>query len=190
MGKREYYYVGPSEFREAAKSQPPGTNIANLDDLRTWIASAQTDRAPDGTRVATFTVSTDGKLLLAPRRSEHVACASGGPVLSAGEIAFDDQLTVTEISNQSTGFCPEPESWVTVAHALDRIGISHPERFTTEVVFRLCPGCGERNIVKDDWYYCTMCDAELPQKWNFSRKANVGEQSDGPESPNGRFPNG
>ncbi|MEU6730442.1 hypothetical protein ABZ917_42625 [Nonomuraea wenchangensis] len=30
----------------------------------------------------------DGVLLLAPRRSEHVACAGGRPVLSAGEISF------------------------------------------------------------------------------------------------------
>lgn len=181
MGKREYEYVGPAELRDAAKSQASGTGIATLDDLRAWLASVEMDRSPDGTHIATFTINLDGKMLLAPRRSEHVACASGGPVLSAGEIGFDDELTVTEISNQSTGFCPEPESWPTVANALDRIGIPNPERFTTEVVFRLCPRCGERNIVKDEWYYCTMCDAELPRTWNFSRNANVGEQSDARE---------
>ena len=190
MGKREYHYVGPSEYRDSAKSQSPGTTIATLDDLRAWIASAQTDRAQDGTSLATFAINLDGELLLAPRRSEHVVCASGGPVLSAGEIGFDDELAVTEISNQSTGFCPESESWLTVAHALDRTGIPHPERFTTEVLFRLCPGCGERNIVKDEWYYCTMCNAELPQDWNFSPNANLGEPSDRPESPTGRFSNG
>ena len=178
MGRREYHYVGPSRLRDAAKSQPSGIRIASPDDLRAWLAFTQTDRSPDGTYVATFTVGVDGELLLAPRRSEHVACASGGPVLSAGEIGFDDELTVMEISNQSTGFCPEPESCATVVTALDRIGIPHPGRFTTEVVFRLCPTCGERNIVKDDWYYCTMCDAELPRNWNFSRNTNVGEQSD------------
>jgi hypothetical protein len=175
MVKREYKYVGPIEFRDAAKSQPSGISIATLDELRTWLASGQTDRLQDGTYVVTFTIDLDGKLLLAPRRSEHVACASGGPVLSAGEISFDDDLTVTEISNQSTGFCPEPESWMTVANALDRIGIQHPQRFTTEVVFRLCPSCGERNIVKDNWYYCTICDAVLPVGWNFSLATNVGE---------------
>lgn len=190
MCKREYHYVGPAKIRDAAKSQPSGTSIATLDDLRAWLASAVTDRSPDGTHIVTFTINLDGELLLAPRRSEHVACASGGPVLSAGEIGFDEELTVTEISNQSTGFCPQPESWTTVARALDRIGIPHPERFTTEVVFRLCPSCGERNIVKDDWFYCTICDAELPRSWNFSRDAYVGEPSDGPESPTGRFPNG
>ena len=81
-------------------------------------------------------------------RSEHVACAAGGPVLSAGEITFDDECNVPEISNQSTGFCPEPESWSTVERALDRVGIEHPGGFTIAVVFRLCPKCHERNIVK------------------------------------------
>jgi hypothetical protein len=183
MGTREYEYVGPREFRDAAKSQPSGSRIISFDDLRAWLTSTQTDRSPDGTYIATFTIDVDGGLLLAPRRSEHVACASGGPVLSAGEIGFDDELTVTEITNQSTGFCPEPESWANVATALDRIGIRHPGRLTTEVVFRLCPSCGERNIVKDDWYYCTICDADLPRIWNFSRNANVGEQCGEREPP-------
>ncbi len=61
------------------------------------------------------------------------------------------------------GFGRQPESWTTDGMALDRIGFSHPAQLTTEVVFRLWPSCGERNIVKDDWYYCTMCDARLPQ---------------------------
>lgn len=183
MGKREYEYVGPIEFRDVAKSQPSGISIATLDELRAWLESGQTDRLPNGTFVATFTIDLDGKLLLAPRRSEHVACASGGPVLSAGEICFDADFTATEISNQSTGFCPEPESWMTVANALDRIGVQHPQRFTTEILFRLCPNCRERNIVKDNWYYCTICDADLPLDWNFSRDANVGEQSDARKSP-------
>lgn len=186
MDRHEYHYVGPLAIQDAAKLQPAGTRIASREDLRAWLASGQTDRSPDGTNVATFTIDVDGKLLLAPRRSEHVACASGGPVLSAGEICIDDDLTVTEITNQSTGFCPEPESWATVVAALDRIGIPHPPRFTTEVVFRLCPSCGERNIVKDDWYFCTICDATLPQNWNFARNTDVGERSD-PQEPSSRM---
>jgi hypothetical protein len=33
-------------------------------------------------------IDAKGNLLLAERCSEHVACAGGGPVLSAGEIFF------------------------------------------------------------------------------------------------------
>ncbi len=69
----------------------------------------------DGSFIATFIITLNEELLVAPRRSEHVACASGGPVLSAGEITFDDNLVVIEVTNQSTGFCPEPESWASVA---------------------------------------------------------------------------
>ena len=39
--------------------------------------------------------------------------------------------------------------------------------FTTRVVFRLCPACNERNIVKDGWFVCDLCGADLPGNWNF-----------------------
>jgi hypothetical protein len=70
-------------------------------------------------------------------------------------------------SNQSTGYCPDPDCWPAVAAALDRAGIPHPGRFTVEVIFRRCPSCGERNLVKDDWFVCALCEAELPREWNF-----------------------
>lgn len=174
MNFREYHYVGPSKIWEAARSQSSGTRILALGDLSTWLATSDTDRKLDGTFIATFVISLSSELLLAPRRSEHVACASGGPVLSAGEITFDDSHTVTEITNQSTGFCPEPESWIAVEKALGRIGLAHPGRFTSEIVYRLCPACHERNAVKDSWYYCALCDAKLPEHWNFNRDTALG----------------
>ena len=93
------------------------------------------------------------------------------PVLSAGEIAFErgpGGPEVTSATNQSTGYCPEPSSWPTVAAALDRIGVPHPGRFTNEFTFRRCPGCGERNLVRDGDFTCAICDAELPAAWNFT----------------------
>ena len=57
----------------------------------------------------TFVVDLEGVLRLAPRRSEHVACAGGRPVLSAGEVSFErgpDGWEVTSATNQSTGYCP------------------------------------------------------------------------------------
>lgn len=166
--QREYYYVGPIGIRELARSQPAGARITSLDELRAWLESSDAIELTSAqTRIATFTVDLSNTLLLAPRRSEHVACASGGPVLCAGEITFDNNFEVIEITNQSTGFCPEPESWPFVAIALDRAGITHPGRFTTEVIFRLCPNCQQRNIVKDLWFHCALCDSKLPSHWNF-----------------------
>jgi hypothetical protein len=77
------------------------------------------------------------------------------------------RLEVVEVTNQSTGFCPEPESWSVVATALDRAGIPQPGCFTQEIIFRRCPFCGQRNIVKDGWFVCGLCGADLPRHWNL-----------------------
>ena len=168
MAHRQYRYVGPNDIRDSAlRSSPPGTLISCVEELVAWIASNSADAGSDGSLVATFVIDVRGSILLAPRRSEHVACAGGGPVLSAGEITFSPEGEVISVSNQSTGFCPEPESWPAVAAALDAISVDRPDGFTTCVLFRLCPGCNERNIVKDEWFVCDLCGADLPEKWNF-----------------------
>jgi hypothetical protein len=99
-----------------------------------------------------------------------VACAG----VSVGEITFEPGPggpEVTSATNQSTGYCPEPGSWPTVAVALDRIGGPHPGRFTDEFTFRRCPQCGERNLVRDGDFSCAICEAELPVAWNFGSAA-------------------
>jgi hypothetical protein len=90
-------------------------------------------------------------------------------VLSAGEMTFlldGDELDVIDVSNQSTGYCPEPESWPQVALPLDQIPTKHPGRFTQEIVFRRCTSCDQINVVKDNWFVCLFCGKELPTKWN------------------------
>lgn len=173
--RRLYNYVGPKSIAEAVRNQPGGVRIASSENLCDWLDdnAAQTisgRKVPQSSRtwVATYTINPDGFLYLAPRRSEHVACAKGGPVLSAGELRIDAQRVVIEVSNQSTGFCPEPESWPAVDDALDRACIQHPSSFTTEVIFRRCPSCENRNLVKDGWFYCGVCDHALPEQWNFA----------------------
>ena len=81
--------------------------------------------------------------------------------------SVDDDVEVAEITNQSTGYCPEPESWPAVAAALDDAGIDHAGGFTVSIQFRRCVGCGQRNLVKDEVYSCQSCGAELPRAWNF-----------------------
>jgi hypothetical protein len=165
-----YSYVGPSEIKARVACRPAGTRIASASDLLAWLRETGQHPGPDGLVAATFVINTAGQLLLADRRSEHVGCAGGAAVLSAGEMFFlveGDAVEVAEVTNQSTGYCPEPESWRAVAAALDRIGVAHPGRFTTEVVFRRCERCGERNVVKDGWFVCGVCGADLPERWNF-----------------------
>lgn len=158
---RRYSYVGPASIRDELAGAEPGTPITCSRDL---------ERFADGEPL-TFVVDAKSVLRVAPRRSEHVACAGGGEVLTAGELTAvrgrSGGCRIVEISNQSAGYCPEPESWGAVADALDRAQIPHPGRFTFEAVFRRCPGCGERNLVKDGDFVCALCEAPLPSRWNF-----------------------
>ncbi|NET10889.1 MAG: hypothetical protein F6K16_40630, partial [Symploca sp. SIO2B6] len=163
--------------RAAAQSQNPPhpaskwieiQRINTVSDLITWLSLGLTERTADSNWIATFTISVERILNIAPRRSEHIACSAGNPVLSAGEMTIDGQYRITEISNQSTGFCPEPESWQIVESTLNQIGLQHPGEFTNPMIFRCCPNCNECNIVKDAWYVCMICGAKLPEKWNFT----------------------
>jgi len=164
---RLYSYVGPSEILEASRSAQPGTLIEGLHQLLQWLNDHADDADATGLITATFVIDPYGKLRLASRRSEHVACASGGPVQSAGEITFSPDGEVVEVNNHSTGFCPEPDSWTACCEVFDSLGVKHPGEFSRKVIFRLCPTCNERNVVKDDWYVCDLCGEELPEQWNF-----------------------
>ncbi|WP_405828075.1 MULTISPECIES: hypothetical protein [unclassified Streptomyces] len=163
---RSYRYVGPVDLRALVRPENEGRRIGSAADFDDWVSG------PAPAELAepfTFVVDTAGVLRLAPRRSEHVACAGGGPVLGAGEIGFrreSGRWVVREVSNQSTGYCPDAGSWTAVADALDAAGIGHPPGFTHEVVFRRCPSCRELNIVREEDFVCVFCDGALPREWN------------------------
>ncbi|MFL6074129.1 MAG: hypothetical protein ACJ73S_12100 [Mycobacteriales bacterium] len=165
---RRYRYVGPPDLRAAAPRGESGRPIRSGADFDAWAATVP-DR--DLAEPFTFVVDTAGTLRLAPRRSEHVACAGGGEVLAAGEIAFacrPSGWAVTEVTNQSTGYCPDASCWPAVAAALDHAGLPHPPAFTAALTFRRCPDCGERNVVKDDDFTCAVCGGDLPRRWNVA----------------------
>lgn len=156
-------YVGPSEVRARSQGAPKGTPLVSRDAARNWLRAHGREDAG----WATYVVSLEGALLVAPRRSEHVACAGGEAVRAAGEIRFDPSGGVVEVTNHSTGYCPREDCWPAVRAALDLAGLGRPDGFTAVMVFRRCARCGERNLVKNDWYVCALCDAELPMCWNF-----------------------
>ena len=167
---RIYRYVGPAEIFARAIGRPAGVEVRAAVDVTAWIAASKQEADGGGLYAATFVVDARGRLLIADRRSEHVQCAGGGDVTAAGEIFFDvagSRVVVAEVTNQSTGYCPEPDCWEAVAAALDRIELPHPGGFTTTCVFRRCAACGARNLVKDEWFYCDVCGAELLREWNF-----------------------
>ncbi|MER6533597.1 hypothetical protein ABT215_07215 [Streptomyces sp900105755] len=144
----------------------PGTRIASVADFESWAARQSPAELAEP---FTYVVGADGLLCLAPRRSEHVACAGGAAVLGAGEITFvreAGQWAASEVGNQSTGYCPDVTSWPAVARALDGIPLRRPAAFTHEVVFRRCPACAEHNIVREGDFVCVFCGSDLPKAWN------------------------
>ncbi|MFE8947950.1 hypothetical protein [Streptomyces sp. NPDC007856] len=164
---RSYRYVGPEDVKAAVRPGDTGTVIRTADEFADWAATRPREELAEP---FTYVIGLDGALRLAPRRSEHVACAGGEPVLSAGEIRFGEDTgrwVVREVSNQSTGYCPDTDSWPAVAQALDRSGFERPGAFTHEVVFRRCCTCGQHNIVREEHFVCVFCDADLPERWNL-----------------------
>ena len=164
---KRYHYVGPDMLREHAVTVDGAAFDAPI-VLFGWLARRDHSEVIEP---FTFVVGTDGQLRLAPRRSEHVVLAGGQAVLAAGEMTFvpaPSGWRVDEVTNQSTGYCPDPDSWPAVGAALDRLGVSHPGDFTDKVIFRRCPACGERNIVRESDYTCALCGSALPAMWNFT----------------------
>ncbi|MGA5193197.1 hypothetical protein [Streptomyces exfoliatus] len=153
-------------MKAAVRAGSGGFRVGSAADFGGWVAERS---AVELAEPFTFVVGTDGVLRLAPRRSEHVACAGGARVLGAGEISFTreaDLWTVSDVSNHSTGYCPDVTSWSAVAHALDGVGLVRPSGFTHEVVFRRCPRCQEHNIVRESDFVCVFCGSDLPETWN------------------------
>lgn len=170
-GRRLYRYVGPTDLAALATPGDGGPAMRSPADVEAWIGARTTAELGEP---FTFVVGADGALRLAARRSEHVACAGGGAVLAAGEITFErrsGRWAVAEISNQSTGYCPDGDSWSALAEALDRAGLEHPGGYTYEVVFRRCVSCGQVNIVREADFLCVFCDEELPREWNVDSEA-------------------
>ncbi|MFF1958713.1 hypothetical protein ACFVWX_17205 [Streptomyces sp. NPDC058220] len=163
---RSYRYVGPADLKALVQPGGEGRSMRSAADFNEWASGRTKEELAEP---FTFVVDAAAVLRLAPRRSEHVACAGGGVVLSAGEVSFREESgrwAVDEVSNQSTGFCPDVSSWSAVADAMDRAGIVRPLGFTHEVVFRRCPSCRELSIVREGDFVCVFCDEALPLEWN------------------------
>ncbi|WP_418955350.1 hypothetical protein [Streptomyces tritici] len=170
--RRTYTYLGPPDL-VPARPGGGGRAVPSPAAFAQWAAGRA---AGEWEEPFTYVVGTDGVLRLAPRRSEHVDCAGGAAVLAAGELGFgragDGRWTVTEVSNLSTGYCPDPDCWPAVEEALDRAGFGRrdrPDGFTQPIVFRRCASCGERNVVREGFFVCAVCDADLPPDWNLGR---------------------
>lgn len=164
-----YNYVGSKEIRDRVDERFIGKTIIKIQDIMDWIEESD-QIIKHESLIATFIINLNTDLVVADRHSEHVICAGGKKVLSAGEITFNfekEGIEVSEISNQSTGYCPEPKSWNKVEFALNKIGIKHPGFFTKAYDFRYCENCGNKNLIKENIFECLICEQELDIKWNI-----------------------
>jgi hypothetical protein len=172
--RQTYNYVGPKQIANRVKGPPAGTRIASAADLLLWLR--QRIRNPESVDeiIVTFIVDQEGLLWIAERQCEHVACAGGKPVLSAGEMTVSltgGRISVNRVTNQSTGYCPEPESWSAVQTALTHAGFRAPDGFDPALQFRRCESCGTINIIKDGVFECSVCQESLPAEWNLGPSA-------------------
>lgn len=169
---RKYRYVGAAEIIYELDLSQTGYVIHHQQDLQTWTVQAE-QTWQNGCIIATFVINLQGELLLADRHSEHVMCAGGKEVLSAGEITLcksQKEIFISEITNQSTGYCPEPSSWQSVLVALEKIAIGHPTGFTEAYEFRYCVDCHNIQLIKDELFECVACGAGLDIRWNLDQK--------------------
>jgi len=169
-GRRPFRYVGPVDLLALVRPDAGGQAIRSSAEFDEWVSGRTSEELGEP---FTYVVGTAGALLLAPRRSEHVVCAGGEAVSAAGEISFhreSGRWAVAEVSNQSTGYCPDVDSWPSVADALDRAGLIHPAGFTNALLFRRCPACLQLNIVRDAEFICVFCDGVLPREWNIGNR--------------------
>jgi hypothetical protein len=170
MQSRQYKYVGPEELKQRLRREPHCIQVSSVADLVTWTTLFLPSGRTRGNVSATFIVDISEQLWIADRHSEHVTCANGQSVLAAGEMTFerhDTQILVSDVTNQSTGYCPEPECWEVIAQVLDRLEISRPSFLTAAFEFRRCDQCGTTNLIKESVFECAVCNSTLNRTWNY-----------------------
>ncbi|OJJ16431.1 hypothetical protein BKI52_34665 [marine bacterium AO1-C] len=169
--KRQYAYVGPASILGNVDLTQTGTKILSEQDVLQWMKHAEQELF-NHQLTATFIINLQEELVINERHSEHVMCAGGHQVLSAGEITFeieDREVIVAAITNQSTGYCPEPSSWPSVAKAIKKAQLEGPDYFTNAYEFRYCYQCEHINLVKDQVFECVVCENMLDTHWNLAQ---------------------
>jgi hypothetical protein len=157
---RLYHYVGQRDLLELKDAPIARCEPDDPASLQAWLHHERISLPA----TLTFVVTSAGRLRVASRHAEHVVCARGAPVLVAGEIEIDlrrDILIVLGVTNQSTGYCPEPECFSAVRAALIECGLaaplSSPTRSPSGAAHRAPPAPSPR----------TPCSSAIPAAPSF-----------------------
>lgn len=165
---RAYHYIGNPDFIPKGEF-PPRTLVDSVESVRTWMSEHSREVDIEGNIAATYVVDTNLQFWIADRGSEHVACARLGDVISAGEVFFSESKAgpyIDHITNQSTGYCPEPSSWPAITKALLDSDLEFPHCFDPEFTFRRCTNCEDLSVVKEGFFVCLACNTDLPADYN------------------------
>jgi len=169
-----YSYIGPMSILQRIQAQYQGSLITSVDDLERWIKTNNQQGDDYGNIVVTFVILPHYELRISDRHIEHVQCANRSKVLSAGEITLEVEkttvLSIPQITNQSTGYCPSIESWEHVEKALEVLEISKPTQFEPAYYFSYCESCQSLKIIKDEDYFCYTCQEALMTSKTFQER--------------------
>jgi hypothetical protein len=78
-----------------------------------------------------------------------------------------DGFAIEEATNQSTGYCPEPDSFEALAATLAAAGLPALAGWAHSFVFRRCPACAQLALVKEGDFTCATCGGDLPRERNL-----------------------
>lgn len=165
---KTYKYIGSPDFIPKGEF-PQRLLVQGVEKLSCWMIEHRNELDIEECIAATYVIDTDNQFWIADRSSEHVACAREGKVFAAGEVFFsgiDGVPYIDRITNQSTGYCPEPSSWKAVAQSLSKLVIDYPSEFDPAFEFRNCEKCDTLNVIKDEYYSCMSCYEDLSEVYN------------------------
>jgi hypothetical protein len=173
--KELYSYVGPKELLELVSDDVDRICISSLSEVHKWLKRTNQILDRNNSVTSTYIIDIKGVIWIGDRHMEHVVCAKGQPVLSAGEITLtiNETINASFITNQSTGFCPKPQSWKYTKLALEQANIRYPEELSVALEFRICTHCNTINIIKENHFYCAVCDNQLPNDWNILNQTKL-----------------
>jgi hypothetical protein len=100
---KQYKYIGPKELLKLVSNTKRGKVISEANDVISWIKERNQELNAMNQVIATFIIDMDNRLLVADRHSEHVACAGGENILSAGEMTFElngNNVEIVHVTNQ------------------------------------------------------------------------------------------
>lgn len=126
MSPRGYRNVGPPDLRSTVRPASTGHAARSATDLATWLSGRETAELSEPfTYIVTPTACCGSRRAGASMWRVRAGGRPGGrrDGVPPG-VPTSGRWAVREVTDPSTGYCPDLDSWHAVARALDRAGIA------------------------------------------------------------------